>query len=160
MQPFRIEPNMPARAYDTYGVAAPRNTHTRKGTCEEVTSPCSNYDSPTNPCKEWHCGASAHGWQTLVDVSTTIGQRQARYIVDHSGRHWTAQQDGSMVTFTFPPGQQCFADHRVPLDRPPLFTLKHGDWRIHNRPSVLDGDEWLDRFANNQITLKEKHDRG
>ena len=155
-----IEPNGPTQAYDTYGVVAPKRTHTRAAMCEEMAGQCVNYAHPENPCHEMHCGAWAHGWQTLCDVSTEIGQRRARYIIDHSGRHWTAKQDGGMVTFTFPPGQQCFAEHRVALDREPLFTLKRGDWRTYARPRVVDGSEWLDRFANNQIKLKETHDRG
>lgn len=157
---MRIEPNMPAHLYDTYGVIAPKRTHTRKALCAEVSAPCVNAGSVDNPCHEWHCGAMAHGWKTLCDVSTEVGQRRARYIIDHSERHWTATQEGAMVTFTFPPGQQCFADHRVSNDREPFFTLKHGDYRLMSRPAALDGSEWLDRFANNQIKLKESHDRG
>lgn len=148
-----IEPNGPSRAYDTYGVIAPKATHTRKALCAEVNQPCAS-------CPEWHCGATMHGWQTMCDVATEIGQRRARYIIDHSERRWTAEQDGGLVTFTFPPGQQCFADHRIALDREPLFTLKRGDYRTHVRPAIIDGSEWIDRFANNQIKLKETHDRG
>lgn len=158
---FRIEPNGPSHAYDTYGVNAPRLTHTRPARCEEIVQPCANHNNPENACLEWHCGAHAHGWQTLCDTATEIGQKRARYIIDHSGRAWTAKQDGALVTFTFPPGQQCFAGHRVALDREPIFTLRHGDWRNYfERPRILNGDEWLDRFANNQIKVKEAHDRG
>lgn len=146
-----IEPNMPLRAYDTYGVTSP---HTRVAKCSEVSAPCT-------ACPEWHCGAHAHGWQTMCDVGTEIGQKRARYIIDHSGRHWTAVQDGGLVTFSFAPGQECFAEHRVALEQEPLFTLKRGHINDrHARPRVVDGPEWLERFALNQIKLKESHDRG
>lgn len=136
MQPFRIEPNGRPSDYDTYGIVQPRSTHTRVGTCEEV-----------------ECGANAYGWITKVDVGTPIGQQRARYIIDHSGRHWTSEQDGGLVTFTFPPGQQCFAEHRVSLEREPLFTIKHGDYRTSARPSAVSTEEWLNRFGENQATL-------
>lgn len=156
-----IEPNGPTQAYDTYGLVSPRSTHTRAARCEEHVGPCNQTDEGGNrTCDEWHCGAWAHGWRTLCDVGTEIGQQRARYIIDESERHWTAMQFGGMVTFTFPPGQQCFTEHRIALDREPLFTLKRGDYRTYARPRVVAGDEWLDRFAMNQIKLKEVHDRG
>lgn len=138
-----IEPNGPSRLYDTYGVIAPKATHTRPATCEEI-----------------ECGAHIHGWQTKIDVGTEIGQKRARYIIDHSGRRWTAEQNGGLVTFTFPPGQKCFGEHRVAIGREPFFTIKRGDYRTYARPRVVEGSEWIDRFANNQINLKQSHDRG
>ncbi len=143
MQPFRIEPNLPARAYDTYGIVMPKQTHTRVATCAEV-----------------ECSAHVHGWLTKVDVGTEIGQQRARYIIDHSGRHWTAEQNGGLVTFTFPPGQTCFAEHRVPRDEAPLYTIKHGDWRTYARPASVGTEEWLNKFGENQDVLAKLHNRG
>lgn len=165
---FRLPPKMESHRYDTYGVVNPRSTHTREATCQEMTSTCTaivGYEGKgdvTAPifCPERHCGPHNHGWKTLVDVGTELGQRQARYIIDHSGRKWTAKQEGNAVTFTFPAGQKCFTEHRLPLDRPPLFTLKPVHSNVPQRPSVIDGYEWLDRFGTNQIRLKELHDRG
>lgn len=130
---------LPARAYDTYGIVMPKGTHTRVATCQEV-----------------ECGAHAYGWMTKLDVGTEIGVKRARYIIDHSGRHWTAEQNGGLVTFTFPPGQQCFAEHRVALEKEPLYTLKHGSMR----PDVISGQEWLDRFGTNQQALAYIQEQG
>jgi hypothetical protein len=143
MQPFRIEPNQPASAYDTYGIVMPKETHTRVASCHEVD-----------------CEAYARGWMTKVDVGTEIGVKRARYIIDHSGRTWTAEQAGGLVTFTFPPGQECFAEHRVALERDPLYTIKRGDWRTYGSGSPVSTEEWLNRFGENQATLKQLHDRG
>lgn len=132
-----IEPNLPASMYTTYGIIAPKKTHTRPATCEEV-----------------ECDAMKFGWLTKIDVGTEIGVKRARYIIDHSGRHWTAKQDGGLVTFTFPPGQKCFAEHRVTLERDPIFTMKSGDFRSHNRAESVGVEQWIDRFASNQERLK------
>jgi hypothetical protein len=65
-----------------------------------------------------------------------------------------------LVTFTFPPGQECFAEHRVSLERDPLYTIKRGDWRTYGAGSPVSTEEWLNRFGENQATLKQLHDRG
>jgi hypothetical protein len=133
-----IEPNMPSHLYDTYGLISPKTTHTRVATCAEVD-----------------CEAMANGWVTKVDVGTEQGQARARYIVDHSGRAWTAEQDGGLVTFTFAAGQTCFAEHRVTLERDPFFTVKRGDYRTRGLPHVVGAQEWVDRFGTNQEHLKK-----
>jgi len=171
---FRITPRLGPDVYDTYGLVRPRETHSRPATCQEVTTPCIAIlkriaahtmadeidEDETIICNELHCGPYMHGWQTLIDVSTEIGQKRARYIVDQSGRHWTAKQIGTAVTFTFPAEQQCFSEHRIQIERPSLCTLKRGDFRSYSRPTVIDGNEWMDRFGENQINLKELIERG
>lgn len=141
MQPFRVEPNGNPREYTTYGIVMPKSSHTRSATCRETD-----------------CKAYARGWMTKVDVGTEIGQQRARYIIDHSGRKWTAKQEGGLVTFTFPPGQQCFAEHRVSLERDPLYTIAPGDWRATGRPTVVGTEEWINRFGENQNVLAKAID--
>jgi hypothetical protein len=138
-QVFRLEPNMPASAYTTYGVVSPKSTHTRVATCQEV-----------------ECANHARGWQTQIDTSTELGQRQALYISTQCGRKFTTEQMGVMRIFTFHAGQKCFAEHHVSLDRPPLFTVKRGDWRINSTARVVGGQQWLDEFATNQENLSKK----
>lgn len=161
-----LPPKLESHRYDTYGIIMPKDTHMRVVPCQEATPTCTavvkvHIDGTADFCQGAHCGPHTHGWETLVDVSTVLGQKQARYIIDHSGRHWTAKQEGDSVTFTFPSGQKCFSEHRVPLDRPPIFTIKHEHLiGHHSRPAAIDGYEWLDRFGNNQLTLKEMIERG
>lgn len=133
---FRIEPNLPSEAYVTFGLVAPRKTHTRVATCQEVE--CQNYQ---------------RGWQTQIDTSTQLGQRQALYISTKSGRRFVTERMGAMLIFTFYAEQRCFSEHRVMLGRPPLFTIKNGDWRTRGSGRVVNGQEWIDRFAGNQESL-------
>lgn len=133
-----IEPNLPSNLYTTFGIIAPKRTHTRPATCAEV-----------------ECEAMKFGWMTKVDVGTDIGVQRARYIIDHSERHWTSQQNGGLVTFTFPPGQKCFAEHRVTLERDPIFTMKKGHiGDAYARAEPVSTDQWMDRFGSNQERLK------
>ena len=106
----------------TYSVAKPVETHTRPATCDEVD-----------------CVAQAGGWVTNVDESTTLGQRQAHYIRDRSGRAHTEAHLAGLTSFTFPPGEQCFEGHTVSLDRPEFYTVTDlGQRRTHSGP-----DPWL-----------------
>lgn len=163
---FQLTPLLRLDRYDTYGIVQPKKTHFRPAKCAEVTRRCTailkgSKDKNTEVfCGEPHCGPFTHGWQTLIDVSTSIGRQRAKYIIDHSGRHWTAKQAGTAVTFTFAEGQQCFEEHQIPLERPALFTFKQQHSQTTARPRIIDGTEWLDRFGENQINLKEQIERG
>ncbi len=142
----RIEPALPPTAYQTYQAVRPRSTHTKPATCQEVD-----------------CQAYANGWTTTVDTSTELGRRQANYIRLKSGRRyrsWTHEASGK-VEFVFPPGQKCFADHRVPIDRPTLYLRRGGDWRATTiEPVRLSEANWIDDFANHQNKLAEQAERG
>jgi hypothetical protein len=106
-----------------YSIKKPQSTHTRSARCQEVD-----------------CEAQANGWIVAVDESTDLGQRQAHYIRDMSGRAHTESREGPSTVFQFPPGEQCFADHRLPLDRPELYIV---DRFRHSGP-----DPWLNDFGD------------
>lgn len=145
-QLFRIQPVGPAESYKTYQFLRPKETHTRVATCAEV-----------------NCAYSNGGWRTTVDVSTELGQKQANYIRLHSGRSFTFTETGTLIVFAFPSGQKCFAEHRVSLEREPIFRVKGGDWRGNPRrvPIVTRRPEdWVDDFAENQIKVAERIQRG
>lgn len=136
---FRIEPKLPATAVKTYAIHAPISTHYRPATCQEV-----------------NCEAYARGWTTLLDVTTDIGVRQAKYITGASGRTHTVLNKGTTLEFTFPAGQQCFAQHQVPLEREPFYVVRDGDFRGNPRgtaPRKLSAPDWTDDFANHQDTI-------
>jgi hypothetical protein len=140
----RVAPAMPANAYQTYQAVRPRSTHSRPASCGEVD-----------------CKAYLNGWKTVVDVSTSIGRARASYVRLKSGRHFTASQNGTLVTFTFPAGQKCFAEHRVNVDRPTIYLRRGGDWRATTiEPVILDERDWVDDFANHQATLADAIERG
>lgn len=142
--PFRVQPKLPVHVYDTYMIHSPVSTHTRPATCAEVD-----------------CVAARDGWITKIDVSTQLGAQQANYIRLKSGRHFTYTQVGSIVSFVFPAGQRCFADHRIKLERPELFIKRGGDWRQQTSdPIRMRAVDWVDDFANHQADLAEHVKRG
>ncbi len=140
----RIQPAMPVQAYQTYQAVRPVKTHTRAGTCREVD-----------------CTAYANGWTTTIDVSTDLGRRQANYIRMRSGRAYTAAQAGDVVTFTFPPGQKCFTDHRVDIDKPTIYLMRGGDWRATTfEAQRFNQADWINHFAEHQAKLAETIEKG
>lgn len=143
---FRVDPALPAGLMKSYQIAAPLQTHFRPATCAEVD-----------------CRALAAGWTTKVDVSTGLGQEQARYIHDLSGRAFTFEHVGFIVTFTFPAGQRCFTPHQVPLERDPVYVVRGGDWRGDPRgetPVQRTADDWVDDFAEHQDRLITRLNQG
>lgn len=144
MSVFRLEPAMSPDAYTTYQAVRPTATHTRRVTCQEAD-----------------CQAYANGWQTVIDVSTPLGRRQADYIRMRSGRHYTVTPDGDRVIFRFPPGQRCFAEHRADIDKPTIFLKRGGDWRASTLPAVrMSAADWVDDFATHQNELAETIEKG
>lgn len=142
MRPLtRVDPALPVAAMKTYEISAPVATHFRAASCAEVD--CRHY---------------LNGWQTMVDESSDLGQRQAYYIRKLAGRAFTEERnEGGLTIFTFEAGQTCFrvGDHRVSLGRPEIFRVWRGDWRgqlesayRHTRPA-----DWVDDFAEHQDRL-------
>lgn len=146
-EPFRLEPQMPAAAYKTYAVSRPAATHWRTASCQEVE--CANY---------------ARGWRTTIDLSTKRGQDQARYIRDHSGRKYEAViRSGSLVTLEFPAGQKCFTEHRVALEREPLYLVKGGDYRgnpLQIATQRRSARSWVDDFGEHQERIAAEIQKG
>ena len=148
----RMPPLMPAGAYKTFSVAAPRNTHFRKAACAEVG-----------------CDGYTKGWQSAIDETTQLGQGQAQYIRRDSGRKFAESRlpDGRTL-FAFEAGQRCFrsaeTSHMVRLDRPEIYVVRDGDWRgnprgteprQHTRPEL-----WVEDFGEHQDRLMARLQRG
>jgi hypothetical protein len=140
--PTRLPPAGPSEAYTTYELSAPLQTHYRAGTCEEAG-----------------CLAFHKGWTSHIDESTALGQAQAAYIRRSSGRRFTEQRASDGTTeFVFEPGQRCFRsdEHRVPLEREPLYVVRHGDYRRSRiERQHRSADDWVDDFANHQNKLAD-----
>lgn len=109
-------------------------------------------DTRSAGCAEVGCPSLERGWRTFVNVNTPLGRAQARYIEHESGRRYTRDERDGRIVYTFPAGQRCFADHRVPVGRPPLYLVanRQGDRRRlvrqHDEPEhwVEDSAEHLD----------------
>lgn len=147
-----LSPRLPAEAMKTFQIAEPLPTHWVPITCEQV---------------DGGCNAHAFGWRTICDLTTSLGLRQAKYIRDKAGRHFTFEKtaDGKIVVFTFPAGQRCFTAHRRSLGRPALFVVRNGDHRgsghrpcerrIFDRP-----DQWVETLQENTERLITAAQRG
>ena len=136
----RIPPRLAAHQYRTFAMRAPLGTHFRPASCEEMD-----------------CPAYLQGWTTRVDLSTDLGQAQARYIRKDSGRTFTEVEPG---VFRFEPGQACFraSDHRTRNDRPEMYLIRNGDHRVPDRvadPQVLSPDSWVDAFRTHTERLAD-----
>ena len=139
---FRLEPALPVGAMQTYSIRSPHDTAVRSA----CGPGCAEYD---------------HGWETRVDESTPLGQFQASYIRQTSGRTFREARTGDGLTvFVFESGQRCFADH---MTLPERFLVRGGDWRgnpsgtrrVHQRAA-----DWVEDFGLNQQAVKDSIERG
>jgi hypothetical protein len=138
---------LPPEHLKTYRVLQPLKTHYRKATCFEVK-----------------CDLMANGWRSVIDEATDLGQAQAHYIRHEAGRRFSEEKTPNGLTvFTFVPGQKCFNQHVVNLDRPARFLIQDGDSRGNPRGTetvVRTAEDWADDFANHQQKLADKHEEG
>lgn len=139
----RIDPNLPVQAYQTYEITSPRDTHV-VAACEQVG------------CEAWR-----HGWDSVIDERTELGQAQAAYIRSRSRRTFremTTEQ--GFTVFRFESGQRCFAEHKT---RPEMYLVRDGDWRgnptgrkrLHTRAA-----DWVEDFGENQLRLVDQQQKG
>lgn len=123
-----------------YRIARPVDTHTRVATCTEVG-----------------CKMQRDGWVSAIDERSGQGQRQAHYIRAASGLRFTEERGADGLTrFTFPPGQTCFAQHRVDVERPPLYAVRS----THRASRRLTAEQWIDHQAtelDRLATFVERH---
>lgn len=140
----RITPNLPIGAYTTYGISAPAQTHSRPATCEEIE------------CEQWK-----YGWKTRLPLDSDL----AVYLA--SGTHGRRFQEIPTGTaereFIFPPGQKCFrsTQHRISLQREPIFTARGGDWRgATTQTRHLRQADWLESFGLNQLAIQDQIEKG
>jgi hypothetical protein len=133
----RPEPALPVQAMKTYSVVAPLDTHWRAASCEEVG-----------------CLAQHKGFQVRSDESTVLGQNQAAYLRYRAGKPFTETREGGITVFTYPPGTECFTQHKTRRSRSPLFVVRRGDWRGYGQAQVHSSPEaWVDDFASHQDRL-------
>lgn len=138
---------MPVGSYQTYQILAPRSTHFRPATCEEV-----------------QCEHFLKGWRVAVPVG---GRDEG--IVQHFVREKHSvvrtRVEGGMTVFEFQPGNVCFKSdtHKVRLERDPHYFKRRGDHRVRfdpTRATRLSGQAWVEDFAENQDKLKTAIERG
>jgi len=143
----RIEPAAGPQYFQTYRIAAPITTHRRRATCAEVD-----------------CEKRRKGFRAQFDVSTVAGRNNALRAEELKGhRMFSRTVAGSLVTYTFPAGQDCLDVHTVPLEREPFYVTRGGDHRGNPRgiaPVRLNEANFIDHFQNNQAKLIQRLERG
>lgn len=142
-EPFRLPPAAPVGAYQTYSITSPTDA-TVKAACEQVG------------CEAW-----LHGWESTIDESTELGQRQAAYIRQQSGRTFKEQRtDAGLTVFRFDSRQRCFAEHRT---RPELYVVRDGDWRGNptgRRRQHASAADWVEDFGEHQQRIADQVEKG
>jgi hypothetical protein len=107
-------------------------------------------------CAEVECPGWTHGFALRIDENTTLGQAQAAYLrADTSRRRAREYRDElGLTVFEYAPGQRCTSDaddeHRVPVEREPLFILRdpiRGRRQVGSTQWVDVLHENVDRFA-------------
>ena len=145
----RIVPQMPVQAYKTYGMSMPLASHWRPATCEEVD-----------------CEAYRAGWVTTIDLDTELGRKQYHYCTheDRSRSYSEQRVTMTLVKLLYKPGNRCFrsGDHRLPLERPVIFSVRGGDWRAATTSvrTHVRAEDWIDDFAEHQDKLATAFQRG
>ena len=125
-----------------FRILNPLETHFRPATCEEVD-----------------CQAYFGGWQTTLDESTDLGQKQAHYIRRESGRSFSEHRNSLGLTeFTFAAGQPCFrvAEHRTNIGRAPMFVVDDGEQRYRHSSA----DSWVDDLRTHTEAIFDEINKG
>lgn len=141
----RIEPAGRPGDYQTFAVRRRPDT-TVRATCEQV-----------------RCDAWRYGWESAVDEATPLGQMQAAYIRESSGRTYAELRRGDGLTvFRFDSGQRCFEDHHT---IPETWVVRSGDWRVPFRDRRLirhhtSGLDWAEDFGEHTERLADQKRRG
>lgn len=119
-----------------FNIASPIETHTRPATCEEVD-----------------CEYNRLGWKTRVETLPP----GAYAVATNAGRHYREVIEGPGETYLyFPAGQQCFSQHRVPLDRPEFFYVKdRNGLRRHTK-----SEHWVEEHSEDLDRLRKKIEEG
>lgn len=103
----------------TFSAVMPAATHFEPATCEQVQ------------CQRW-----AEGFAVLIDTSTQEGRDRYDWIKAHpGGRSWYRSQEGDVARLDYPPGNQCYEQHRRMLDKPALLLVRRG---AHTQRGVVD----------------------
>lgn len=141
----RIESKAGPEHFKTYRLLAPIRTHRKPASCSDVQ------------CPKW-----INGFKATFDVSTNDGLAHAK-AVEKSGRRRTFTMAGTLVTYVFPAGENCFDRHSVSLEREPLYVVQGGDHRGNPRSigrRTLNAADWVDDFANHQTGIADLRERG
>lgn len=142
-EPFRLQPQGPPQAYQTFSVRS-RPDKAVRTVCEQVA------------CQAWR-----QGWESSIDERTDLGKAQAAYIRTESGRTFREMRtEAGLTVFRFESGQRCFADHKT---RPELYLVRDGDFRGNptgQRRQHVRAADWVDDMQEQLGRFNEDRRRG
>lgn len=139
-----MRPELPASAFQSFAIKRPRTPgYWRTATCEEAG------------CVAWR-----DGWETRIDLATELGQTQAAYIVKRSKRSFYQDREGDVIVFVFTPGQRCFREHKVPIERDPLFIVRPDNARPDRTRRHTRGADWVENMQEEFGKIAEDRKRG
>jgi len=106
-------------------------------------------------CRKFGCDQYLLGWTTTLDPSTEQGQGLIRLIRSLTNRTFREEKcNDGMFLFHFEPGQKCFRQHQMPVERDPIFSnLARG-----RETKGMDYDEFHDTW-NETVTRIEQSKR-
>lgn len=143
------QPTLPPQAMVTYEANAPLDTHWRAATCAEVE------------CKAYLQGWTSDMFPNSADEARILKIYEAEI---RKGQITTSLTPEKFIRYHFPPGTECFRRiwHRLPLERPALFTVRTGDFRGTDGVirTFKDGEQWVDAFATHQDKIATEVNRG
>jgi hypothetical protein len=137
---------MPAQAYKTYQIAAPKSTHFRKATCAEIN--CPNY---------------LNGWKVHLEGLPV----ELRDVIRKTGRKYQVLNVAEGQTYlVFEAGQPCFDEskHMTRLEKPEIYVVRDGDWRGNPKRTEARKHKtaafWVEDFQEHQDKIKTQIERG
>lgn len=147
-----ITPQGKPSDYKSFTIDAPRSTHWRAATCEEVA--CVHY---------------LQGWFSEFDTNKEQGREQEAYVRHMSGlafQQVLERPDGEplpagVVRFEFLPGQQCFSafKHKTRIeDVAEIYSTRTGDYRVNGGAQRVSADGWVNQFLTNDERLKKQRE--
>lgn len=144
MRPLaRVPEKGPAHLYETFSIRAPKPTHWRDATCEEVD-----------------CQYMARGFRLSVDETKQVGQANAAKLRKDPQRSPKEYRDEfGMTIFEYPSGTRCMGKHTKRLDLPEIFTVRGGDHRGNPKRTPVrthtKAEFWVEEFAEVQDKINK-----
>jgi len=115
-------------------------------------------------CEEFGCRWHRDGFVIKVDETNPADRERAAYIRSgvHHRRYEEIHEYGThVIRFVFAAGQQCFAEHRVPRDRPCRHVIRPGTARIpRGATRSVSPVQWHEELGENQLRVNELIKKG
>ena len=135
----------------TFSAIMPEATHYEPATCEQVG-----------------CKRRAEGFAVLHDTTRQADRDRLDWIyANPGGRQWYKTVEGGITRLDFPPGNDCFEQHRRMLDKPAMLVDRKGS---HTARGVVDrlpivrrhtrGSDFMEDLREHTSAAIDQHRKG